>query len=240
MDRHAVRRRHRRRRRANAAARCRRTAPCTSSPKSPRPSTTPTPTRWCTATSSLPTSCCRAPSARRASVVGRLRYCPRARRHRADGDGRRARDGGLRGPRGAGGRAVRRPLRHLLTGLHAVPTADRPRPFPGTNGMAAVMLAHMQQPPPRVTDLVPTLPPPWTPSSRSPWRRTRPPASRLRPRSRRRRPTRCRIRTRCSERLRHRRFQVRPRCGRGLHAGAGPRSSAPSPRWPCWSSAPLR
>jgi len=32
-------------------------------------------------------------------------------------------------------------------------------PFPGTNGMAAVMLAHLQQPPPRVTDLVPTLPP---------------------------------------------------------------------------------
>lgn len=31
-------------------------------------------------------------------------------------------------------------------------------PFPGTNGMAAVMMAHLQQPPPRVTDLVPTLP----------------------------------------------------------------------------------
>lgn len=32
-------------------------------------------------------------------------------------------------------------------------------PFPGTNGMAAVMLAHLQQPPPRVTELVPGLPP---------------------------------------------------------------------------------
>ena len=31
-------------------------------------------------------------------------------------------------------------------------------PFPGTNGMAAVMMAHLQQPPPRVTDLVPSLP----------------------------------------------------------------------------------
>jgi hypothetical protein len=32
-------------------------------------------------------------------------------------------------------------------------------PFPGTNGMAAVMMAHLQQPPPRVTDVVPGLPP---------------------------------------------------------------------------------
>ncbi|OBI46025.1 serine/threonine protein kinase [Mycobacterium kyorinense] len=32
-------------------------------------------------------------------------------------------------------------------------------PFSGRNGPAAVMLAHLQQPPPRVTDLVPGLPP---------------------------------------------------------------------------------
>ncbi|BCO33616.1 serine/threonine-protein kinase [Mycobacterium heckeshornense] len=31
-------------------------------------------------------------------------------------------------------------------------------PFPGDNGPAAVMLAHLQRPPPRVTDLVPSLP----------------------------------------------------------------------------------
>jgi serine/threonine protein kinase len=31
-------------------------------------------------------------------------------------------------------------------------------PFSAANGMAAVMLAHLQQPPPRVTDLVPSLP----------------------------------------------------------------------------------
>lgn len=31
-------------------------------------------------------------------------------------------------------------------------------PFPGTNGPAAVMMAHLQQPPPRVTDVVPSLP----------------------------------------------------------------------------------
>lgn len=32
-------------------------------------------------------------------------------------------------------------------------------PFSGANGAAAVMLAHLQRPPPRVTDLVPSLPP---------------------------------------------------------------------------------
>lgn len=32
-------------------------------------------------------------------------------------------------------------------------------PYPGDNGMAAVMMAHLQQPPPRVTDAVPGLPP---------------------------------------------------------------------------------
>lgn len=31
-------------------------------------------------------------------------------------------------------------------------------PFPGTNGPAATMMAHLQQPPPRVTDVVPSLP----------------------------------------------------------------------------------
>lgn len=31
-------------------------------------------------------------------------------------------------------------------------------PFSGANGAAAVMLAHLQRPPPRVTDLIPTLP----------------------------------------------------------------------------------
>jgi hypothetical protein len=31
-------------------------------------------------------------------------------------------------------------------------------PFPATNGMAAVMMAHLQAPPPRVTDIVPSLP----------------------------------------------------------------------------------
>ncbi len=41
-------------------------------------------------------------------------------------------------------------LFRLLTGM---------TPFPATNGMAAVMMAHLQQPPPRVTDAVPTLPP---------------------------------------------------------------------------------
>lgn len=32
-------------------------------------------------------------------------------------------------------------------------------PFSSANGMAAVMMAHLQQPPPRVTDFVPSLPP---------------------------------------------------------------------------------
>lgn len=32
-------------------------------------------------------------------------------------------------------------------------------PYPATNGMAAVMMAHLQAPPPRVTDIVPSLPP---------------------------------------------------------------------------------
>jgi serine/threonine protein kinase len=32
-------------------------------------------------------------------------------------------------------------------------------PFPATNGMAAVMMAHLNAPPPRVTDVVPSLPP---------------------------------------------------------------------------------
>jgi serine/threonine-protein kinase len=31
-------------------------------------------------------------------------------------------------------------------------------PFSGTNGLAAVMMAHLQQPPPRVSDVVPSLP----------------------------------------------------------------------------------
>lgn len=41
-------------------------------------------------------------------------------------------------------------LYRLLTGM---------TPFPATNGMAAVMMAHLQQAPPRVTDLAPWLPP---------------------------------------------------------------------------------
>ena len=32
-------------------------------------------------------------------------------------------------------------------------------PYPGSNGPAATMMAHLQQPPPRVTDVVPSLPP---------------------------------------------------------------------------------
>ncbi len=49
-------------------------------------------------------------------------------------------------------------------------------PFSGANGPAATMMAHLQQPPPRVTDVVPTLPPALdhviaVAMAKDPWRR---------------------------------------------------------------------
>ena len=60
-------------------ARCRPSARCTSSSRSPRRCTPPTRPVWCTATSNRPTFCSR----QRLRLPDRLRHRPRRRRHRS-------------------------------------------------------------------------------------------------------------------------------------------------------------
>ncbi|WP_431240939.1 protein kinase domain-containing protein (plasmid) [Mycolicibacterium aichiense] len=64
-------------------------------------------------------------------------------------------------------------------------------PFSSANGMAAMMMAHLQSPPPRVTDFVASLPPLWTRSSPRRWPRIPQPGCPRRGRWPRRPPRHC-------------------------------------------------
>ena len=132
VDRDGLRRRHRRRRllasRYPRACRSSEVAQHRHRGRRAR-STMPINAACCTATSNPPTSCSPIHDAgEAANPVGRLRYCPRDRRHqRAYHDQYDGRHGVLRRPRTADGRATRRARRPVRAGRHRLSPADRVR-----------------------------------------------------------------------------------------------------------------